>query len=96
VSETDPPLQDEPGGAWLSATSAGEPYYETCTTRRAAEGGKVQLRDGQSTVQTYRVDKEKIKDDPRFRLGMPSTDNANYLWIQIFYHALNERAAPAS
>jgi type I restriction enzyme M protein len=35
------------------------------------------------------VDKEKVKDDPRFALGMPTTDNANYLWIQIFYHALN-------
>ena len=35
------------------------------------------------------VDKERIKDDPRFSLGMPSTDNANYLWIQIFYHSLN-------
>jgi len=37
------------------------------------------------------VDKEKIKDDPRFRLGLPSTDIANYLWIQIFYHALNSK-----
>jgi type I restriction enzyme M protein len=35
------------------------------------------------------VDKERIKDDPRFGLGMPKTDNANYLWIQIFYHTLN-------
>jgi len=37
------------------------------------------------------VDKEKVKDDPRFALGMPSTDNANYLWIQAFYSALNEK-----
>ena len=37
------------------------------------------------------VDKERIKDDPRFSLGMSSTDNANYLWIQIFYHSLNEQ-----
>jgi type I restriction enzyme M protein len=37
------------------------------------------------------VDKEKIKDDPRFRLGLPNTDNANYLWIQIFYHALGTK-----
>ena len=35
-----------------------------------------------------RVDKERIKDDPRFPFGMPSTDNANYLWIQLFYSAL--------
>ena len=30
-----------------------------------------------------KVDKERIKDDPRFGLGMPKVDNANYLWIQI-------------
>lgn len=35
------------------------------------------------------VDKEKLKDDPRFRLGLPSTDIANYLWIQLFYHSLS-------
>jgi type I restriction enzyme M protein len=42
------------------------------------------------------VDKEKIKDDPRFRLGLPNTDNANYLWIQLFYHALTRRVGPGS
>jgi type I restriction enzyme M protein len=35
-----------------------------------------------------KVDKEKIKDDPRFPFGMPKADNANYLWIEIFYSAL--------
>lgn len=38
------------------------------------------------------VDKERIKDDKRrFPFGMPNTDNANYLWIQLFYSALNEK-----
>ncbi|RJP44885.1 MAG: SAM-dependent DNA methyltransferase [Desulfobacteraceae bacterium] len=37
-----------------------------------------------------RVDKDRLKDDPRFPFGMPRTDNANYLWIQIFYSALND------
>ncbi len=37
-----------------------------------------------------KVDKAKLEDDPRFRLGLPSTDNANYLWIQAFYSALND------
>lgn len=37
------------------------------------------------------VDKEKIKDDPRYQFGIPTVDNANYLWIQDFYSALNER-----
>ena len=38
-----------------------------------------------------RVDKEKIKDDPRFPFGMPRSDNANYLWIQLFYSSLNAK-----
>ena len=36
------------------------------------------------------VDKDRLKDDRRFPLGLPSTDNANYLWIQLFHSALNE------
>ncbi len=37
-----------------------------------------------------RVDTERIKDDPRFPFGMPRVDNANYLWIQLFYSSLSE------
>jgi type I restriction enzyme M protein len=38
-----------------------------------------------------RVDKERLKDDrARFPFGMPTTDNANYLWIQLFYSSLND------
>lgn len=37
------------------------------------------------------VDKEKIKDDPRYPFGLPSNDNANYIWIQEFYSALNDK-----
>ncbi|RPI74982.1 MAG: SAM-dependent DNA methyltransferase [Desulfobacteraceae bacterium] len=36
-----------------------------------------------------RVDKDRLKDDQRFPLGLPRTDNANYLWIQLFYSALS-------
>ncbi len=36
------------------------------------------------------VDKDRLKDDPRFALGLPTTDNANYLWIQLFAASLNE------
>lgn len=35
------------------------------------------------------VDYGKVKGDPRWPIGLPSTDNANYLWIQLFYTALN-------
>jgi type I restriction enzyme M protein len=41
------------------------------------------------------VDKERLKDSVgrgrRFPFGMPRTDNANYLWIQLFFSALNEK-----
>lgn len=39
------------------------------------------------------VDKERLKDmvgpGRRFPFGLPRTDNANYLWIQLFYSTLN-------
>jgi len=42
------------------------------------------------------VDKERLKDcvgaGRRFPFGMPRTDNANYLWIQLFYSSLREPA----
>lgn len=37
------------------------------------------------------VDKERLKGDRRFPLGLPNTDNANYLWIQLFHAALNDQ-----
>ena len=37
-----------------------------------------------------RVDRERIKDDPRFPFGMPRVDNANYVWIQLFYSSLSD------
>jgi len=41
------------------------------------------------------VDKERLKDrvgaGRRFPFGLPRTDNANYLWIQLFYSALSAR-----
>ncbi len=37
-----------------------------------------------------KVDKPKLEDDPRFPFGIPKADNANFLWIQIFYSALGE------
>ncbi len=40
------------------------------------------------------VDKERLKDSVgvgrRFPFGLSRTDNANYLWIQLFYSALNK------
>ncbi len=38
-----------------------------------------------------KVNKEKIKDDKRYPFGMPTADNANYIWIQMFYSSMNEQ-----
>jgi len=41
------------------------------------------------------VDKERLKDmvglGRRFPFGLPKTDNANYLWIQLFHSSLNAK-----
>lgn len=37
------------------------------------------------------VDKERIREDKRFSYGIPRADNANYLWIETFVNALNEK-----
>lgn len=37
------------------------------------------------------VDKERIATDPRFPFGIPRPDNGNYLWIQAFWSALNDK-----
>jgi type I restriction enzyme M protein len=41
------------------------------------------------------VDKERLADmvgaGRRFPFGLPRADNANYLWIQLFYSALNDK-----
>ena len=36
------------------------------------------------------VDKERLEKDARFPFGLPNLDNANYLWIQLFYSSLNK------
>jgi type I restriction enzyme M protein len=41
------------------------------------------------------VDKERLDGDVgngrRFPFGLPKADNANYLWIELFYSALNDK-----
>lgn len=44
----------------------------------------------QSEVDRERLVNEAGKVDARFPLGIPTTNNANYLWIGLFYAALND------
>jgi type I restriction enzyme M protein len=64
----------------------GNTYYEDIHRSR----GKFDFVMANPPFNVNRVDKERIEDDPRFPFGVPSVDNANYIWIQVFYSALNE------
>ena len=63
----------------------GNTYYEDLHTST----GKFDFVMANPPFNVDRVDKERLKDDPRFPFGLPRTDNANYLWIELFYSALN-------
>jgi len=65
----------------------GNSYYEDL--HRST--GKFDFVMANPPFNVDRVDKDRLKDDPRFPFGLPRVDNANYLWIQIFYSALNEK-----
>lgn len=65
----------------------GNAYYEDL--HRST--GKFDFVMANPPFNVDRVDKDRLKDDPRFPFGLPRTDNANYLWIQLFYSALNEK-----
>jgi len=67
----------------------GNTYYEDLHNS-TANGGKFDFVMANPPFNVDRVDKERIKEDPRFPFGLPTVDNANYLWIQIFYSALNK------
>jgi type I restriction enzyme M protein len=65
----------------------GNSYYENLH----AAVGRFDFVMANPPFNVDRVDKERIKDDKdRFPFGMPRVDNANYLWIQLFYSALND------
>lgn len=66
----------------------GNTYYEDLHYS-AAKGGKFDFVMANPPFNVNRVEKERLKDDPRFPFGLPRPDNANYLWIQIFHSALN-------
>jgi type I restriction enzyme M protein len=38
-----------------------------------------------------KIDKVKLEGDKRYPFGLPKADNGNYIWIQAFYSALNDK-----
>jgi type I restriction enzyme M protein len=71
----------------------GNSYYEDLyeSVTHKGEPGAFDFVMANPPFNVNKVDKERIKDDPRFPSGMPRADNGNYLWIQLFYSALNAR-----
>jgi type I restriction enzyme M protein len=68
----------------------GNTYYEDLhnSTRN---GGRFDYVMANPPFNVNRIAKDRLIDDPRFPFGIPRVDNGNYLWIQIFYSALNEK-----
>jgi type I restriction enzyme M protein len=64
-------------------------YYEDPHKAVKGKTGRFDFVMANPPFNVSGVDKERIKDDPRFPFGIQNTDNANYLWIQLFYSALN-------
>ena len=65
-------------------------YYEDPHKAVAGNGGRFDFVMANPPFNVSGVDKDRLKDDPRFALGLPTTDNANYLWIQLFAASLNQ------
>lgn len=65
-------------------------YYEDPHKAVGGDGGRFDFVMANPPFNVSGVDKDRLKDDRRFALGTPSTDNANYLWIQLFFAALND------
>jgi type I restriction enzyme M protein len=63
----------------------GNSYYEDIHK----SVGKFDFVMANPPFNVSKVDHERMNGDHRFPFGFPSTDNANYLWIQIFFSALN-------
>jgi type I restriction enzyme M protein len=63
----------------------GNTYYEDIHL----SPGKFDFVMANPPFNVDRIDKDRLAKDPRFPFGLPRNDNGNYLWIQIFYSALN-------
>jgi type I restriction enzyme M protein len=72
---------------YLEISAPSNTYYEDIHQ----SVGKFDFVMANPLFNVDKVDKEKMKGDRRFKLfGMPKADNANYLWIHLFYSTLNE------
>ena len=71
--------------------SEANSYYEDPHNSCDKLGGRFDYVMANPPFNVSGVDKDRLKDDPRYRQGIPTPDNANYLWIQQFYNSLNSK-----
>jgi type I restriction enzyme M protein len=65
----------------------GNSYYEDLHQSL----GKFDFLMANPPFNVDQIDKERMKDDRRFPFGMPTKDNGNYLWIQLFHSSLSNK-----
>ncbi|MFT5548950.1 MAG: type I restriction enzyme M protein [Candidatus Azotimanducaceae bacterium] len=71
----------------------GNSYYDDIHNSAGPEGnGQFDFVMANPPFNVNNIQKERLEDDKaRFPYGMPRTDNGNYIWIQQFYSALNDK-----
>jgi type I restriction enzyme M protein len=57
---------------------------------RVAEAGGFDFVMANPPFNVSEFDRSRMEKDARFPYGLPSTNNANYVWISLFHSALNE------
>jgi type I restriction enzyme M protein len=71
----------------------GNSYYDDIHNSSGPDGkGQFDFVMANPPFNVNNIQKERLEDDKaRFPYGMPRTDNGNYIWIQQFYSALNDK-----
>ncbi len=70
----------------------GNSYYDDIHDSANNGEGQFDFVMANPPFNVNNIQKERLEDDKaRFPYGMPRTDNGNYIWIQQFYSALNDK-----
>ena len=70
----------------------GNTFYEDLHVSVKGDGvGKFDFALANPPFNVKGVSRDRIQNDPRLPYGLPTTDNANYLWLQFIASSLNEK-----
>ncbi len=70
----------------------GNSYYDDIHNSANNGKGQFDFVMANPPFNVNNIQKERLEDDKaRFPYGMPRSDNGNYIWIQQFYSALNDK-----